>query len=234
MNQLFTTLLYQPILNLLILAYQYLGHDLGTAAIVVTLIIRLLLWPWYQKNALSQRSMTKLQPKLQDIQKKYKTEPQKQTQELMALYREHKVSPSGMFLFMFAQFAILITLYRVFQGVLSPTPPYNLLYGFVAQPGALNNMFLGFLNLSQPNIYLAMIVAIAQYFQSKISMKAMPRQGKTGAFNQNLMLYFMPGLIFFVYLKLSSILALYWLIMTLVGIVQETIVNKKFAKQNIQ
>ena len=83
----FNLVLYQPLFNILILLYTYLpGHDFGVAVIVLTLIIKLILLPTSLKAVRSQRIMADLQPKLKEIQEKYKDNKEQQSQEIFKLY----------------------------------------------------------------------------------------------------------------------------------------------------
>jgi len=232
MSNLYQLLIYQPLFNLLIFFYNLCGNNLGWSVIVVTFLLRLLLWPWYQKNAFTQRLLSRLQSKFSDIQKKYKSDPQQQTKEMMALYRQYKINPSGLFLFMVVQFVLLYALFRLFQNILAK-PNFNIfLYHFISAPASISTHFFG-LDLAQPNFILAIILALAQHLQSKISFKTIAANKMT-RLNQSLVLYFMPAFIFVIYLKLPAILGLYWFIMVLFGFIQETIANRQFSKWNEQ
>ncbi len=230
---LFFTILYQPLFNALIFLYNSLGGDLGLAVIVLTAILRLALWPWYQSNSRSQRAMTKVQSLVSDIQKQYKGDQPKQTQEMMRIYKENKIQPFGMILFMVVQFILLWGMFKIFQGVFDGKM-FAWLYPFVQQPEVLNNMFLGFLDLSKPYIAMAVIVTVFQFLQTKISLSNNQVKDKTAKMTQNITLYVMPILIFVIYLKLPSILALYWMVMSLIGFVQELLVKKQFEKETLK
>src|SRR3989338_6280048 len=90
----FHVILYQPLFNLLIGIYNTIpGNDLGIAIILMTLIIRILFIPLSIKALVSQRKMALVQPKLQELQTRYKDDKQKLASESMALYKEHGVNP---------------------------------------------------------------------------------------------------------------------------------------------
>lgn len=232
MSQIINFLFYQPIFNLLILCYQ-LVPNLGWATIFVTLFIRFILWPWYHKNALLQQKMNALQPKIKEIQKKYKDDPQKQMQELTELYRAEKIKPMGMVFFLLVQIFVLLALFRDVQMILA-SKGYELLYPFVARTEIVNNIFWG-INLSQPNLFLALLAAIFQYLQSWLLFFRQKKNGATnpGVTSQTTMFYLMPLLIFFLYLKLPAVLALYWLVMTLVSIIQDLIVRRELDRISV-
>ena len=101
--------------NTLVWLYDHLpGRDFGVAIIALTIIIRFILYPLSVKTIKSQRALQGLQPKLQEVQKKYKDDREKQAKETLNLYRQEKINPfAGLFLALI-QFPILIALYRVF------------------------------------------------------------------------------------------------------------------------
>jgi len=94
--QTFNTILYQPLFNALVLLYEFLpGHDFGIAIIVLTILIRLLFFPLMAKSLKSQKTLTELQPKIRDIQQKYKKDKERQAKEIMELYQREKMNPFG-------------------------------------------------------------------------------------------------------------------------------------------
>src|SRR3990167_79018 len=96
----FDFLLYKPIFNFLVLVYDYFPlRDFGLSIIIVTVVIRFLLYPSSVKALNSQMAIQKLQPKINELQKKYKNDKEKLAQETLELYRTEKINPfSGLFL----------------------------------------------------------------------------------------------------------------------------------------
>ena len=91
---LFDTIFYKPLFNILILFYQFLpGHDFGVAVILLTILIRLLLYPLGAAAVRSQKVFQDIQPKIREIQKKYKDDKEKQLQATLELYKETKINP---------------------------------------------------------------------------------------------------------------------------------------------
>ena len=143
----FNLILYQPLFNALVLLYQYLpGRDFGIAVIVLTILTKIIFYPFGTKAIRSQKNLQDLQPKLQEIQSKYKDDKEKQVKETMELYKREKVSPFSGCLPLLVQFPILIALYQVFWKGLQPEQMINL-YSFVANPGVIDPSFLGLINL---------------------------------------------------------------------------------------
>ena len=145
----FYVILYQPLFNCLVLLYNYIpGHDFGIAIIFLTIIIRIILFPISVKAVKSQRSLQRIQPRMQEVQRKYKDDKEKQAKEILALYKEEKINPFSGLLLALIQLPILIALYRVFWNGLNPKELIGL-YSFVANPGHINAIFLGIIMLSR-------------------------------------------------------------------------------------
>ena len=91
---LFNIFLYQPILNLLVFLYNIIsGHDLGVAIIVLTILIKILLYPLTKQSIKGQKALQDLQPKIEEIKRKFKDNKEQQAKETMALYKNEKVNP---------------------------------------------------------------------------------------------------------------------------------------------
>jgi len=226
--EIFNTILYRPLFNALVFLYQYLpGHDFGVAIIILTVIIRFLLYPLMVKSIRSQKIMSELQPKIKEIQEKYKADKEKQTKEMMALYQKEKITPFGGCLPLLIQLPLLIALYRVFWKGLDPQA-MALLYSFVPNPGTINPAFLGVINLSQSNIILAVLAGILQFFQSKMLMPQKKRNqtAQLSDMMQKQMLYFFPIITVLFLWKLPSAIGLYWIVTSLFSILQQYLVFK--------
>ena len=226
----FNTILYQPMLNFLVLIYVY-TNNFGVAVIALTLLIKFLTNPLNDKALKSQKAMAEIQPRLQEIQKRNKDNQQKQAEEMMALYKEKKFNPfSGIFL-LFIQIPILWALFYVFKGGITINPEY--IYSFISLPQVINPHFLG-IDLSKPNIILAVITAVAQFFQAKTGTPKTPKSdtkdtaSKVSEMVTKQMVFFIPLITFFVLYSLPAALGLYWLITTVFTIFQQRkIFNKK-------
>ena len=108
----FTTIIVQPIFNLLVLIYGILpGHNFGLAIIIFTIIVRMLMWPLVKKQLRQVKLMRKLQPELKRIKKAAAGNRQKESAMMMELYKERGISPFGQIGVMLLQVPILIGLY---------------------------------------------------------------------------------------------------------------------------
>lgn len=231
-SNIFNAFLYQPLFNALILLYIYLpGHDFGVAVIVLTVLIRFLLYPLMAQSIKSQKILSELQPKIQEIQKKYADDKEKQSRAMMELYKKEKFNPFGGCLPLLVQLPLLIALYQVFWRGFK-IEQLNFLYNFVPNPGAINPMFLGIMNLAEPSISLAVLAGISQFLQSKMTMPKLsqsPQKGQMGQFSQIMqkqMLYFFPIFTVFILWKMPAAIGLYWTVSTLFSIAQQYIIYK--------
>jgi YidC/Oxa1 family membrane protein insertase len=254
MGAIFNQIVYQPVYNLLVCVYSVFSwEDFGIAIILVTLIIKAILIPLSRKQIESQKKMQELQPKIKELQEKYKNDKEKQSRALMEFYKENKANPFSGCLPMIVQLVFLIAIYRVLFNISQSGLKVDtaLLYSFVPDPGQINKMFLGIidlssaLNLSQllprdiPHILLVLMAAGAQYFQTKMLMatkkaetkqKTQPAEGAKPDFSEIMtkqMLYMGPLLTLFIGIKFPAGLALYWLVSTIFMIAQQYFLEKK-------
>ena len=230
----FYTILYQPLFNALVWLYNSVpGHDFGIAIIILTLIIKVVLYPTSVKAVKSQRGLQKLQPRLLELQKKYKDDKEKQAEEIFDLYKREKINPfSGLFLALI-QIPILIALYQVFWNGLKVSELAKVLYSFVLNPGQINPMFLHLIDLSKPNMWLAVLAGLVQFYQTKMLLPQMAAvsNGKDKApdFSQVMqkqMLYIFPVMTVVILISLPSALGLYWIISGVFSIVQQYYILK--------
>lgn len=233
----FNKLLYQPLFNSLILLYQYLpGKDFGIAVIVLTCLIRLILYPLMTQSIKSQKALNELQPKIQEIQQKYKTDRQRQAREMIELYKKEKINPLDSFLPLLFQLPILIALFWVFMAFKDGLDPGELtiLYPFVSPPNLSQEpMFLGLINLAQPSLILAVLAGICQFFQTKIASpktkraKTSDQMTKFSKMMEKQVLYLFPIFIVFILLRLPAAIGLYWIVTSLFSLGQQYIIFKK-------
>ena len=234
---LFQELLHKPLFNSLVFLYQTVAfYDFGIAIIILTVIIRLLLYPLAQKSIKSQKDMAGIQSDIKKIQEQYKNNKEEQTKQIMALYKEKKVNPFSGCLPLLIQLPLLIALYRVFLAGFEDQNLQSLLYSFVPNPGTINHIFLGLIDISNnKNIILALITGVLQFYQSKMMMDHQKASGQlskksTPDFSTTLsrqMTYMMPVMTAYFAYSFPAGLALYWIITTAFSIVQQWIVFKK-------
>lgn len=240
-GDLFHVALYQPFLNALMILYRFLGQDMGIAIIVLTLVIKALLFYPSLSQLKAQRSLQETQPRLKELKEKYKGNQEAYSKAVLAFYKEHKVNPFASCLPLLIQLPILIALYRVFIAGIVPDPAtgflatkqldglYAPLRDFFSST-SLHTMSLGLFDVShRKNIVLALLAAAATFWQSRMLLaKRAPKEAGAGgkdedqaaAMNRN-MAYIMPIATFFFSYTFPAGLALYWFISTVFQILQQ-------------
>lgn len=225
----FERFLVQPLFNALILIYNALpAHDLGIAVILLVILVRVLLWPLFASAVRSQVVMSKIQPEIQRVQKEYKDDQARQTQELLAVYKKYGFSPFASFGSLLVQLPLLFALYRVFAvGILQSK--FEWLYGWVAHPGPLNTSFLGMVDLAKANTVFVAVTGILIALQTFMIMRKQ-RSGQQQTRQQavsNMMMWLSPVLTLFILLPLPSVITLYMATTTLFSIVQQYVVGRR-------
>lgn len=228
MIEIYNTIIYNPILNLLVGLYNVFPiQDIGIVIILVTLLIRILLAPFMHKSLKSQKSLSALQPKMNELRDKHKEDREAQAKAMLDLYREHKVNPLSSCLPVLIQLPILIALYQVFSKALKGN--LDGLYSFVSNPGILDPKFLGMIDLSHPNIAFALIAGLVQFWQSKMITAWQNNPGSddpTIATTNFVMTYAIPIVTVVFAWTLPAGLPLYWIVTTFFAVAQQYYVQR--------
>jgi len=237
-----------PMINVLLLIYDYLGNNFGIAVILFTALMRLLTFPLTASSLKSTQKMQELQATKgwKDIQKKYKDNKQKLQEEQMKMYKEVGFNPLGGCLPTLVQFPVMIGLYQSIINVLASGPLQLLnlsdrLYTFI--PSSLiplNSHFL-WMDLGQPErLYLpflpdfgipvlTILVVISSYLSTK--MTAPPSADGQGAQMTQMMGVYMPLLMGYLAYTYASGLALYFVVSNLLGIGQNIAMGRANLKE---
>ncbi|MEA2092773.1 MAG: YidC/Oxa1 family membrane protein insertase [Patescibacteria group bacterium] len=226
----FYTTIYQPLFNLMVFIYNTVPcADLGVAVIILTVLIKITLFPLGIKATKSQKEMDDIQPEIKKIQKKYKDDKEKQAKKILEIYKEKKINPfSGIFVLLI-QLPILISLFQIFRKGVGEEE-MSQLYSFVSNPGVIDITFLNIIDISSPNSFLAILAAGGQYYQMKISTQSAKKSGEksdTSKMIQKQMLYFLPVFTFIILLTVPSAVGLYWIVTVLFSILQFHLVKNK-------
>lgn len=232
----FTTILVQPLFNLLATIYAVLPwHDFGVAVILLTIIVRIILWPLVNRQLHSQRALQRLQPELTRIRSEAKGDKQLEGKLVMELYKEKGVNPFASFLPLLIQLPIFFALYVVLRDVVKAGEIAKLAYSPVAHLGPIADiihggtfhpMLFGFIDLAKASPIIAVLAAIAQFIQTRqLTPRAQP--GDSQAQVMSGMTYVFPFITLFVGLSLPSALALYWVTTSAVAILQQTLVLRQ-------
>ncbi|HLD21376.1 MAG TPA: YidC/Oxa1 family membrane protein insertase [Patescibacteria group bacterium] len=243
MNEFFLVVLYQPLFNLLIGIYHILPwKDLGLAIIILTLLIKLILFYPSLKAMRAQKALQDVQPKLAELKKKYANDKEELGKQIMSFYKENKVNPLSSCLPVLIQLPILWALFKVFFAGLATDPQTGLIVvdqlnnlyeplRSIYQTTPINHMFLGFVNLAATkNIPLAVLSGVAQFLQAKmlstkkaaVQTPASKDEALAASMNKQ-MLYFFPIITIIFGFQFPAGVTLYWLFSTLFTWVQQLI-----------
>ena len=215
---------------------------MGVSIILLTLFIKLVLYPFTVKQIKQQRAMQEIQPHIEEIRKRLKDDKEGQARELMALYAKEKVNPAASCLPLLVQLPVFIALYRALSYGLAGKN-LSLLYTFVANPQVINTSFFGLFDLSHSSPVLAILAAAVQFVQARQIMKTTPSaitnpppevKGSAGAEDESMaammnkqMLYMMPIVTAVIGFSLPGGLTLYWLTMSLLTVLQQWILLRQ-------
>ncbi|MDD5039013.1 MAG: YidC/Oxa1 family membrane protein insertase [Dehalococcoidales bacterium] len=221
-------IILSPMVNILIVLSQYLFNSFGLTIIVLTVVIRAVMYPLTIKQVQATKAMQTLQPKLAELNKKYANDKQQLAQEQLRLYKESGVSTAGCALPMLIQLPIWLALYQSIVRVLAVAPEdfLNLsrhLYSswtVVFSLVPLESRFL-WLDLSVPDrwMILSILVFVTMWVQQKMTMSSTgdPRQQQQA----QMMLWMMPMMFSILTLSFPSGLALYWVVSNIISIVMQ-------------
>ncbi len=213
-----------PLINALIILSNVLFSNFGLGIIVFTLLMRLATMPLTLRQIHSTRAMSMLQPKMQEIQKKYK-DPKRRQEETMKLYRQAGVNPLGCLLPMLVQMPIWFALYGALRITVGGTPEsvvslserlYS--WGYIESAVPLENRFL-WLDLGQPDrsLILALLVFASTYVQQKLS--TVPSTDPQKQAQAQMMNWMMPLMFAWFTLGVPSGLAVYWAMSNITAVI---------------
>lgn len=233
MIQIYHTIIYQPLFNLLVWLYTIIpGHDIGIAIILLTIVVKIVLYPLSFQSIRSQKALQVLQPKLDVLKNTHRDSKEALARATMELYKQEKVNPLSSCLPLLIQLPVFIALYQVLQKGLGTTD-FSMLYPFIANPGMLHPISFGMLDLSKPAAVLAVLAGAAQFWQTKMLVhKPQPKiegskdESVTAIMNKQ-MLYVMPAMTIFIGLKFPAGLSLYWLVTTVLTALQQVVMFRK-------
>ncbi len=228
MQFLYQQIFYRPIFNLLIFFYENTPfRDFGIAIILTTILIRLILYPFFHSGAKQQMLMQRIQPKVKKIQEDHKGDMQKQSEALMALYKEHGVNPFSTLLLLVVQLPIMFAFYWIVREGLIASQFSNL-YSFIHAPLNTSTMFLGIIDLAKPSIVVILLAAATQFFQARLAIWKAPAGSQPSQAEkiQRQMMYIAPVTTLVIFYSLPASVGLYWFISSAFSVLQQFVVNK--------
>jgi YidC/Oxa1 family membrane protein insertase len=197
----------------------------GIAIIILTLLIKIALWPLGSKSYKSMSEMKKIQPLMKEIREKYKDDKKKMNEEVMGLYRTYKINPLGGCLPMVVQLPVFFALYRMlYQAIELRHAPFFLWIDDLSAPDRLGRFAIEHIPFMEPPYgipVLTLIMGASMILQQKMS----PPMGDP---TQAKMMMFMPVIFTVIFINFSSGLVLYWLVNNILSIAQQYYIQKKY------
>lgn len=234
LSNIWNIVLYKPLVNILAFFVSIVpGGDVGVAVIIVTIIVKTILYPLSQRSIENQAKMKLLEPDISKI-KTSGASKEEQAKQTMSLYKKHKTNPFSGCLLILIQIPIIFALYYVFyKGIKFDS---EILYSFIRVPANVNMNFLGLIDIGGKSLVLAILAGASQFFQAyfmpKPSTPSSPN--KKGSFQESFaksmhmqMKYIFPILVTFIAYSISGAVALYWITSNVFTIGQQLYSNKK-------
>ena len=212
----------KPCLWLMNFIHDYIPNY-GVAIIILTIVVKIILWPLGNKSYQSMNEMKKLAPLMKEIREKHKDDKKKMNQEVMALYKTYKINPMGGCLPMVLQIPVFFALYRMlYEAIELRHASFVLWINDLSAPDRLFNFDI-YIPLMHPPYgipVLTLIMGASMFFQQKMA----PAPGDPA---QAKLMMFMPILFTVIFVNFSSGLVLYWLVNNLLSMGQQYYVSKK-------
>ncbi|HEV8148767.1 MAG TPA: YidC/Oxa1 family insertase periplasmic-domain containing protein, partial [Gemmatimonadales bacterium] len=199
---------------LLVWLHDGLGLAYGVGLILFGIAIRIVLWPLNQKAMRSTMAMQAVQPHIKELQEKHKGEPQKLQQEMFKLYKEHNVNPLGGCWPMLLPIPILFALFFVFQNTIELRGAHFLWLPDLARP--------------DPRYVIPVLMGVSMLALSWIGQRGMPPNPQT-----KMMVYVMPAMMTFLFLRFASGLNLYYTVMNVASLPQQWMLSRERQRKNL-
>ena len=236
----FNTLIFNPLYNGLVFLIDVIpGADVGVAVIILTVAVKVILFPLAHKVAHMQVRMRELAPKMDEVKETCKDDKQEQTRRMMALYKEHNVRPFLSLLVVFIQIPVILGLYWVFFKGGLPAVRADLLYTFIPIPEMVNMQFLGVVDMGGRSIVLALLAGGTQFVHSFYALPKPKPRSENSTIKEDLahsfhlqMKYVMPIIVVVISYTISAAIALYWVTSNIFAIGQELLVRREMRRLN--
>ncbi len=233
----FQTFLVQPIYNAFIFILGVVPHgDVGLAIIILTLVVRAIFYPTFASSIRTQMAMQAVQPELALINEKYKDDTMERSRRTAELFHLHRIRPFSLIVSAVVQVVFFIALSYAFFRFGLPNIRTDLLYSFVSTPAAVNQHFLGFLDLTTSHhLFLTILIVGLQYAVIKLSLSRTkqggvslsPAQRAAQEMQQKMMLYLFPGMMAFIAYSFPGAVGLYLAVSNAVSLAQEGLIRRK-------
>lgn len=232
----FNTLFYNPLYNALVFLIDVIpGGDVGLATIVLTCVVKFILFPLSKQATKTQLLMKKYEPEMKKIQEQYKNNKEELARKTLEFYRSNNINPFASFFLILIQLPIILALAFVFYRGGLPVINTGILYSFVPTPITVDTVFIGLFDITKTSLILSVLTGVAQFIQIRLSVPPMEKKDETKeqtfgedfARSMNMqMRYVMPIFMFIVCLNVSGAVALYWITGSIFMIAQELYLRK--------
>ncbi|MCL6614172.1 MAG: YidC/Oxa1 family membrane protein insertase [Firmicutes bacterium] len=197
----------------------------GWAIVLLTLLVKLLLFPTAISQTRSLEVSKVIQPKLKELQEKYRDKPEELNRRMLELYREYKVNPLSGCLTLLIQLPILFALFALLRspekfGLALKDEHF---FGLLLMAKGDTKNILG----SVGNLILAALAAVTTYVQQKMTAPS-TASTESGASMQAAFLYFMPLFFGFITFTMEAAIGIYWVAQSVISILQQFLITKFF------
>ncbi|HWO07722.1 MAG TPA: YidC/Oxa1 family membrane protein insertase [Candidatus Paceibacterota bacterium] len=240
LKSLFFTFVYEPLYNGLVYFVDIIpGHDIGIAIILLTILVKVILFPLSRQAIKTQIAMRQIAPEVEAIKQKLKDNQEEQARAIFALYRERNIRPFASFFLILIQFPILFGLYWVFWKGGLPAVDTSILYTFVPPPESVNMRFLNVFDMGERSVILAAFAGLTQLAYARLSMGPRKPREKTDSpsFSSDMAhsfdlqaRYVLPVIVAGIAYTVSAAVPLYWTTSNLFMIGQELLMGRRFTE----
>jgi len=200
------------IVRILLWMHDTMNVGYGWVLILFGIVVRVLLWPLNQKAMRSSTAMQAIQPEMKAIQERYKSDPPRQQQEMLKLYKEHGVNPLGGCLPMLIPMPVLFALFFVFANTIE----------FRGVPF----LWLPDLSRADPFYIIPIVMGASMFLLSWLGQRGLPPNPQA-----KMMMYLMPGMFTFLFLNFSSGLNLYYAVSNIASLPQQLLISRERARK---
>jgi len=224
--------LFRPVARVTLAALKLLHHVLpnyGLVIIIFSAFTKLLFYPLTKSSTQSMKRMQEIQPLLTKLREKYKDDQQRQSQEMMALYKKHKINPLGGCLPLVVQMPVFWALFTILRKTIELRQAQFVWWmNDLSQPDVLFHLPFKLPILGDHFCVLPFLMAGSMWWQSKISSPTTPK-GDGGAMGQQMKMMgtLMPVMMFVFFYNSPSGLVLYWFVNTILTAAQTWRIHKK-------
>jgi len=233
------TFFFDPVYNALVFFIDvFPGGDVGLAIVATVVLVKLLLFPLSIKATKTQKVLREIEPKLREIKETHKDDREALARAMLELYKEAGINPFASIGVMFLQIPFIIALYLAVYsggGVALPEINTDLLYSFIPSPEAVSMIMVGMFDIAARSWPLALLAGVGQFIHTRLAMPPLPPReaGAAPNFKDDLMRnmnlqmrYVMPVVIVGVAYFISAAIALYFVVSSIMSILQEVVVRK--------